>query len=126
MDKEKAVDPLNFDLNGFSKRATGDLILSIGEGKFPAEVRNVCRDLALQLDEVWRKKLAADTTHLTRDERTLLAKALMTYKSDLKKETAQLDLDHELGEYNAIEVARTDEVAAKLELDGDYYTPERK
>jgi hypothetical protein len=56
---------------------------------------------------------------LSKDELILIAKALTAYKANLLE-----DGTDDLVEYNRIEVANCDELAEKLDLDGDYYTPE--
>lgn len=58
---------------------------------------------------------------MNREDRDMIAKALMAYKAELKKEATE-----DLKEYNQAEVANVDDMAKRLEFDDhDYYQMER-
>jgi hypothetical protein len=61
---------------------------------------------------------------MTREQRERVAKALMSYKSELREEMKEFTEDSPDYEYNCEELEATDEMAKALDLVGDYYTLE--
>lgn len=56
----------------------------------------------------------------SREEKQLIANALMAYKKELTGPGADPDLE----EYNRIEAGSADELATKIKLDPEYFSPE--
>ena len=53
---------------------------------------------------------------LSKDDRQIIAKAFTAYRDNLRTD----DTD-DLQEYNRVEIERVNELARRMELDGDYY-----
>lgn len=61
--------------------------------------------------------------NLCRDEKDIIAKALMAYKRELRQEiTNGTDLE----EYNYVEIGTVDMLAEHLSLDPEYFQPEER